>query len=491
MKMLLIGMDGAQADTFKRGWTPYLESILDNGTPLPLKEDLISRGWAEIFTGKYATITGGMYERPVLDGTYEWTDEFKLDDIPGLGTDIKPLWQVLNDRGYSVGIMNVPTTYPAPEVDGFFVSGGGGGGPVTNDVSPEQCHPASVKEFLNDMGYILDERLATLLSEKGLYEPALFFQRLEEMNKKRTNAFIELSKRHEIDFGFVVYRSSVVTETLVLPELSRYRQGDANINKPFLDAVEKFYRDFDEQVRNLVDTFPGAEVVLVSDHGMVPRYCSVNLNAFLIEKGYQKKSANRRRFFDLVNSFRRWIPHSVRRKIKDNRRIKSAYNSMVTFNPKESFAFNITRTNVFHGIYINDNQRFGGPVEKTDMKVLIERIIRDFNEHPEALRYSLSARKASAPDGEYSKHLPDIIIDMPKGYMTSNEQPEFIKKYLVSEKPLDLYEIERDCRVSAKGHYPLAVSKNGVWRAHPNPQNSDLRVIYDHILSSFLGKKSD
>lgn len=486
MRMLLIGMDGAQADTFKRGWTPYLESIINSGTSLPLKEDLISRGWAEIFTGEYASVTGGMYERPVLNGTYEWTDKFKLDDVPSLGTNVKPLWQVLNDRGYRVGIMNVPTTFPAPEVEGFFVSGGGGGGPISQDVAWNQCYPPGIREFLNDMGYILDERLPTLLAEKGLYEPALFFQRLDEMNQKRTSAFIELSKRHEIDFGFIVYKSSIVTtETLALPELSRYRQGDANISKPFLDAVEKFYGEFDEHVRSLVETFREAEVVLVSDHGMAPRRWSVNFNGFLMEKGYQNKSATRRKFFDFVNSFRHLVPYSLRRKLKGSQRIKSAYNSIITFNSNESLAFNITRTNAIHGIYINDNQRFGGPVKKTDMEALRERIVRDFNEHPEASSHSLSARKASVSEGKYTKYFPDIIIDMPDGYMPSNEQPGFIEEYPASAKPLDLQEMKYDKRMSAKAHYPLAVNKAGAWRAHPTTQKPDLRVIHDHVLASF------
>jgi hypothetical protein len=51
----------------------------------------------------------------------------------------------------------------------------------------------------------VDERLPSLLDEKGLYEPVAFFNRLDEMNQRRTEVFIELANRYEIDFGFVVY----------------------------------------------------------------------------------------------------------------------------------------------------------------------------------------------------------------------------------------------------------------------------------------------
>ena len=484
--MLLIGMDGVQPETFKRGWTPYLESIIEKGVSLSLKEDLVSRGWAEILTGEHATITGAMYERPILDGTYNWTDKFKLNDIPGLGSEVKPLWQVLNERGYRVGIMNVPTTNPAPKVDGFFVSGGGGGGAIDQDVVSGQCYPENIKSSLNDMGYIIDERLPSLLGEKKLYDPAGFFSRLGEMNQKRTSAFIKLSARHAIDFGFVVYKSSTVTtETLLLPELSRHQQGDANVNKDFLDAAETFYRAFDEQIRRLDQAFPGAEMVLVSDHGMAPRRWSVNPNAFLVEKGYQKRSSSRRGIFDFVKSFRHWIPYSVRQKLKSSPHIKSAYESMITFNPRESFAFNVTLTNAIHGIYINDKERFGGPVERSAIFMLKEQIIQAFNEHPKAVEHGISARMKTAPDGECSRFFPDIIIEMPDGYAPSNEEPGFITEYMSAETPMDLRGMSKDQRMSVKGHYPLAVMKGGPWLAHPGSDRKDLRVLYDHVLATF------
>lgn len=490
MKLVVIGMDGAQVETLLRGWTPYLASIIDNGESFNLKEDLISRGWAEIAFGEYATVTGAMYDRPVLDGSYTWTDTFNLKNIPGLGDDVKPLWQVLNERGYKAGIMNVPTAYPAPQVDGFFVSGGGGGGRVSQEVATEQCYPSSVCDFLHDIGYILDERLGSLLFEKGLYEPALFFQRLDEMNQKRTTAFIELSKKHDIDFGFVVYRSVMTAETLALPEIDRQKAGEKNINKPFLDAVEKFYRDFDEHIRKLVEAFPEAEVILVSDHGTVPRRWSINLNAFLHQTGYQKTSVSRRKTYNLVTYFRHWIPVSVRKRLKGNQRIKTVYNSMTTFDPLHSLAFNNTRRNAIHGIYINDKRRFGGPVGESDKEALKENIMKDFNDHPEVLRHGLLAREPIAIEGKYSVYFPDIIVDMPDGYVPSNEGSEFVRRDCFPGNPIDLYELKGDEKIIVKGHYPLAVSKDKSWRTYPTSEKYDLRVVYDHVLASFSGYKN-
>ena len=93
MKYFLIGIDGAQEELFFRFNLPFIQKNLSKGVNISLEEDLISRGWSEICTGVYASVSAAFYERTL--------------------------------NGYSVGIMNVPTTNIAPKVNSFFVSGGG------------------------------------------------------------------------------------------------------------------------------------------------------------------------------------------------------------------------------------------------------------------------------------------------------------------------------------------------------------------------------
>ena len=33
--------------------------------------------------------------------------------------DVVPIWEMVEKKGARVGIMNIPTTFPAPEVNGF------------------------------------------------------------------------------------------------------------------------------------------------------------------------------------------------------------------------------------------------------------------------------------------------------------------------------------------------------------------------------------
>ena len=485
MKLLMIGMDGVQQATFKRGWTPFIESLISGGAALNLEEDLISRGWAEIFTGRHATETGTLYERPVLDGTYVWTDKCRLDGIPGLGAAIKPLWQVLNERGYRVGIMNVPTTNPAPQVDGFFVSGGGGGRGVQQTVAPEQCYPVEIKTTLDEMQYIVDERLGSLLREKGLFEPEGYFSQLSAMTERRTGSFIRLGKELNIDFGFLVYRSSVMAEQVLLPELRRQERGEP-VNQELLDAGAEFFRQLDSHVESLVEAFPEAEVVLVSDHSTAAREYTVNFNALLRELGYQQQPRARRGGFHLIRRLRKALPSRWVRRVKQVQGAQRMYRSFASFDPRQTQAFNVSHAAAAHGIYINDESRFGGPVSQAEKANLCERIIADFNQHPEVQRHQMRAFLPAVPEGDFRQAYPDIFVRMPEGYMPFNEYPVFVKEFERRNEPIDLPDlIEKDGRVSVKGHYPLAVVWNGEWRCSPRQGAADLRLIYEHVLSFF------
>jgi predicted AlkP superfamily phosphohydrolase/phosphomutase len=206
--------------------------------------------------------TGALYDHPSLKGNLDWSLSFKIEDIPNFGTNIKPIWQVLNERGYSVGIMNVPTTFPAPIVDGFFVSGGGGGSNVIQDPIEELCYPKVILNTLKKIGYIVDERFGSLIYEKKYTKAEDIFSRLKEKNQKRTESFIKLSVDYKVDFGFVVYKSSsVIAELLLMPEHNRNLNGDGNVKKELLEEIKKYYQAFDEQIKHLVKTFREAEIM--------------------------------------------------------------------------------------------------------------------------------------------------------------------------------------------------------------------------------------
>lgn len=486
MKVLMIGMDGVKAETFERGWTPFIKSLIDQGHSIDLNEDLISRGWSEIILGRHAISTGALYEGPLVDGSLTWTDKFKLADVSGLGESIKPIWQVLNERGYRVGVMNVPTTFPAPEVDGFFVSGGGGGGPVSQDAVPEQCHPEGLASWLKGSGYIVDERLPSLLGEQGLYQPDQFFDRLDLMNQKRTQTFVELAVEHSIDFGFVVYKSSpVTTETLLLPELEKWEKGLPGVNEEFISSASDFYRKLDGHIQSLIEAFPESKVILVSDHSMASRRYAVNANAFLVESGFQTRSSGKQGLFRAIKSVKHLIPEPLKKRLKARPQIKSAYASMITFDARTTRAFSQSFSSGAHGIYINDRERFGGPIDPAEIESLVDEIVSRFNKHPESKRYGFRAERTFATSNSVAaRKFPDIVLNLPDGFQTSSLFPEFIRETSLPSKPFDLRDTKKDPRTVGKAHKPLAVSVHENWKLD-GCVGDDLTLIYQHLLNEF------
>lgn len=488
MKVLLVGMDGAHIDVFKRGWTPFASSLIEKGNKLNIENDLYSRGWLEITTGEHASKTGAMYDNPKMNGTHEWNLKFSINDIPGLGSDIKPLWQVLNENGYKVGVMNLPTVFPAPKVNGFFVSGGGGGAPVVEQAIPELCYPTEILSVLEKNDYIVDERTVQLVVDKKLDTPDLMMRELANKNSKRTKSFIELSKQYNIDFGFIVYKTSSVTaETIIAPEWNKIINGEEDVDSETIDAIKSYYEKFDGEIKKLKDAFPEAEIIFTADHGTIARTHSVNLNIFLQNNQFQKPATTTKNIKKtVIQKLKKIIPFPLKVKLQKISSIKQAVDTVVNFDNMNTLAFSHTKNDWNHGIYINDKSRFGGPVDSKDISKIKEEIIETFNSNNEAQKHNLKAYSIKESINNPVEFFPDIIIDMPSGYVTNNAVNEFIQVFHRPHGVSSLSSILRGDMISIKAHEPLAVDCGKFTKEDKKLYDGrDLTAIYDLVLQKF------
>jgi predicted AlkP superfamily phosphohydrolase/phosphomutase len=490
-------MDGASIETFKRGWTPYIESVIEKGYQLDLTEDLLSRGWVEIFTGKHAIETGALYDLPLLNKSLDWTTKFNIEKIPGWGTEIKPIWEVLNERGYKVGIMNVPTTFPAPKVDGFFVSGGGGGATVVQEATEELCYPKDIVNYLQDIDYIVDERMPDLL-KKNILKANDVFTRFQIKNQKRTEAFIQLSKEKQIDFGFVVYKtSSVMAEFFTIPELEKKFKREKVFDKNLLKITKKYYQEFDKQIKILIESFKDAEVIFVSDHSEVKSSFEVDVNYFLQQNGYQTKQQKKIRTRAVryaKNFIKSKIPFSLREKIPSRKIKNRASDKHFSFNPNKSIAFCVPKGDWARGLYINDKVRFNGIVSQSDIMDLSHEISDKINNDKTSIEHGISSHVKPRFDTFISKYYPDIVLDIPDGYIVKNNGKGFVTKFVgINSKGSDFDTIKTWAKLRAtekwvslcvRGYHPIAVCSSP-WTEGHSSTNSDLTAIYRHLLKQF------
>lgn len=482
MKVLLIGMDGCHKEVFERGWTPFISRMLEKQRHLDIENDLLSRGWLEISLGEHAKRTTALYDKPKANGSLEWSTEFSMPQVPDLGIDIKSLWQKLNEQGASIGVVNVPTTFPAPEVNGFFISGGGGGAPVTEAATEALCYPKDIVPLLTENGYIVDDRLYQLVVEKKLDTPAKILKRLTHKNDRRTASFLALNERFDVDFGFIVYKTaSVITETLFNAEQSRRRNSQNKPDEDAINAIRAYYEAFDNQIRKLVEQTSSSEVIFVSDHGTTKRTHSVNPNILLQEHRLQEVESKRYLTKQMVSKLKENVPFWLKYYLKKTAAKTIKGIGATNFNPVQTSAFCITTGDWCHGIYINDQKRFGGPVRDCEVGRIRDRIIELINSSADARAHGISASASDA--GMKFDHFPDIQLSLPNGYLTFDKATAFISEFIPPSSKTSLASVMRGDILSMKSHAPLAYMDEDIAATFKDEHlRGDLTVIHHRIL---------
>jgi predicted AlkP superfamily phosphohydrolase/phosphomutase len=141
-KLLIIGLDGATFDILRpmmdAGRMPNLTSVVRDGTSGILystQPPITPAAWTTFMTGKGPGRHGIVdFERyDVSTGKLAFNSTYEIRE--------RTIWQILGEKGFKVGAIHVPMTYPPREVNGFLVSGF-----ETPSVSAEFTWPSSLKQ---------------------------------------------------------------------------------------------------------------------------------------------------------------------------------------------------------------------------------------------------------------------------------------------------------------------------------------------------------
>ncbi len=125
-RLMLIGLDGATFDVFgplmERGLMPELKGLVDHGTWGPLESTrppITPAAWTTFMTGK------GPGKHGIIDFLrYDpHTNQLSFNNNNQISAKAKTIWQILSDKNYRVGAINIPMTFPPEPVNGFMISG--------------------------------------------------------------------------------------------------------------------------------------------------------------------------------------------------------------------------------------------------------------------------------------------------------------------------------------------------------------------------------
>jgi predicted AlkP superfamily phosphohydrolase/phosphomutase len=263
METLLVGIDAAcapvVADLVDAGAEiPTLRGLLEEGASGPLESQIppwTASAWPSLYTG---TNPGkhGVFSFLAFEG-YDW------DVVNASHLREPPLWELLDSRGLSSVVVNVPVTHPPGPFSGALLPG------YTAPEDPDGHPEGILREVREELGGYRVYPHHEGANDVGRGEMIEGYRELVGM---RGGAFRFLARRFEPEFGFLQFQ---VTDSVF-----HERPGDR-------EAVRAVYEAVDEELEATLDACDPENVLVASDHG-IGRYegLEFRVNDFLREAGY-------------------------------------------------------------------------------------------------------------------------------------------------------------------------------------------------------------
>jgi predicted AlkP superfamily phosphohydrolase/phosphomutase len=409
VKSAFIGIDGGELSIF-RGLsnTGLLRSDLIDGFS-PIGISTLDRGWATIFTGKDASFHGGFYWRPA-DNRYVLTEAFnsRMYQLP-------PIWSTVHTSGGRVGLMGVPTTFPASEVNGFYIASGGGGARLAGK---DVLYPSNLQTLLTESGYVFDLRFADFVGKK----PSDFVQALTLTETARWKVAKRLIKMHApLDFFATVFKGGDIIQHFFWDRVKRMSK-EGKISDALDRAIFDYYQTLVQILEEIVEFFKEGALVMASDHGFCGHEKSVNLAAILEKGGYAtpKSILLKDRIKQLLKE---WMPDRLKPRLRVMQRKVAMEGVWQVHAP--SFAWEKSVTIPFKGldgVYLNRKGKFHQGIVGDDAVSTICNEIYGYlktlvDPRSGANVFETVSLRNDIYHGPLKDYMPDIIFSLPRGHM--------------------------------------------------------------------------
>lgn len=268
LKVLIFGVDSATWDLagpwIDRGLLPTMARLRERGASSTLRSTVppsTPLAWTTMMTGKNPGKHGIFNFVRLAGDTY--------DIVPNTGGDRKAptLWHYLSQAGLSVGVVNVPFTYPPEPVKGYLISG--------------LDSPAL------DRSAVYPPGLFNELQRIGTYDVAPVVKgndcdvnRLNYEIDKKFEVSDCLLSHHPVDVFMVVF--------MEVDHVQHFFWADRRGRTSTDDLILHTYQRLDAGLAHLLEAHCDDEtlILLVSDHGAGPLYKHLNLNRWLADQGW-------------------------------------------------------------------------------------------------------------------------------------------------------------------------------------------------------------
>lgn len=298
-RALIIGLDGVTFDV--------LGPLMDEGR-MPRMKAAIEAGASGVLHSTVPPITPAAWTTfltGVQPGTHGIIDFERYDPLTNkLGFNstrcldhVRTIWRVLGDRGFRVGSVHVPMTYPAVPVNGFMVSGFEAPGPNSDFVYPREARDWICSRWP-------DPTLRAKWKRRLLGARRTYRENIDYICKsfhQDAEMTIALGDRYGWDALMVVMK---LTDNLQ-HKTWKYLDPRWSHRDPYRrDLAKQAFTAADRAVGTLLDyaAAHSASVLIVSDHGHGSLEGKVQPNRLLMEWGHLRllgqgaQSQTRRRY---------------------------------------------------------------------------------------------------------------------------------------------------------------------------------------------------
>lgn len=257
---IVLGLDGANWDLLEpwlgSGDLPNIQSLREEGTWGDMEScppPVTCPNWRCYSTGK----------NPGKLGVFWWetidTENRTLSTPTSRSFKSSNYWDYLNEAGKTVGIMNLPMTYPPFEVDGWMVAGGPG------SEQEDYTHPSAVEDELENRNYRLHPEIP-VTSNEDHEEAAAIVDLIDD----RFDAFRELLDERPVDVAHLT--------VFYINVLQHFFWRD--------DVTKRAWTVIDDHVGEIRESHPDAQLYLMSDHGCIDIDTVFHANSWLEQEGY-------------------------------------------------------------------------------------------------------------------------------------------------------------------------------------------------------------
>jgi predicted AlkP superfamily phosphohydrolase/phosphomutase len=183
------------------------------------------------------------------------------------------IWDILSQNEKESCIVNVRMLYPVEELKGVMISGN----PAPSEES-DYVYPKNLKEKIAGFRYVEEDRLSEELTADPQRNKEKILELRIKMTKNRYRVFRELNAEKRYDFSFFWIGGTDF--------MGHWFWGDEA-------SYLRYFKEVDLILEDVLKTFDGWEVLVISDHGMQGvQKKKFYVNTWLEKIGYLKYRGN-------------------------------------------------------------------------------------------------------------------------------------------------------------------------------------------------------